>query len=128
MNVEAIRRLCMTMPHATEQVQWGADLIFKVSGKMFAGVCLEPPHRLSFKCSPERFAEVTETEGIIPAPYMAKHKWVSILSDEALASVKLPALIRESYELVFAKLPKKRQAELRTDGRTTKKQSAAIST
>ena len=127
MNVEAIRKLCMAMPHATEQVQWGADLIFKVGGKMFAGVCLEPPHRLSFKCSPERFAELTETEGIIPAPYMAKHGWLSIVSDEALSSVKLPELIAASYELVFSKLPKKKQTELRSATKQSKS-SRAIKT
>ena len=33
---------------------------------------LEPPHQLGFTCTPETFAELTEREGIIPAPYLAR--------------------------------------------------------
>jgi predicted DNA-binding protein (MmcQ/YjbR family) len=54
MDVEWVRRYCMSMPHATETVQWGADLVFKIGGKMFAVTVLEPAKVwLSFKCAPE---------------------------------------------------------------------------
>ena len=36
MNVDWLRELCLSFPHATEQIQWGSDLLFKVGGKMFA--------------------------------------------------------------------------------------------
>jgi predicted DNA-binding protein (MmcQ/YjbR family) len=36
MNLERLREHCLGFPGATEQVQWGADLVFKVGGKMFA--------------------------------------------------------------------------------------------
>src|SRR5450759_4324763 len=76
MNVEWIRRYCMSLPHTTETVQWGYDLVFKIGGKMYAVAPLEPaPVVLSFKCSPENFAELTERPGIIPAPYMARAQW-----------------------------------------------------
>ena len=64
MNIEWVRRFCMSLPHTTETVQWGADLVFKVGGKMYAVVALEPaPVCMSFKCSPEDFAELTEQIG-----------------------------------------------------------------
>lgn len=102
------------VPHATEQVQWGNDLVFKVAGKMFAAAPLEPaPVFVSFKCTPEMFAELTERPGIKPAAYAARYHWVSLESEDALPVQEIKALLRQSYDLVFAKLPKKVQAALR---------------
>jgi predicted DNA-binding protein (MmcQ/YjbR family) len=103
----------MGFPHATEQVQWGADLVFKIGGRMFAVAALEPaPVCLSFKCTPEDFAELTERPGVTPAPYLARARWVALESEDALPAAEIKKLLRKSYELVFAKLPKKSQKEL----------------
>ena len=32
--------------------------------------------RLSFKCTPEMFAELIEREDIHPSPYVGRYKWV----------------------------------------------------
>src|SRR5260370_8777762 len=105
MNVESIRRYCMSFPHATETVQWGDDLVFKIPGKMFAIVVLRPPHHLAFKCAPDKFFELTEREGIIPAPYMARSQWVSVQQQDALKPAELTDLIRISYDMSKARLP-----------------------
>jgi predicted DNA-binding protein (MmcQ/YjbR family) len=108
MNVDWLRQLCLSFPGATEQIQWGYDLLFKVGGKMFAVTPLEPaPVWLSFKASPENFAELTERLNIIPAPYLARAQWVAIETSDALPPKELAGLLRESYEMVFLKLPKK---------------------
>ena len=113
MGVDWIRKHCMSLPHTTETVQWGNDLVFKIGGKMYAVTCLEPaPVFLSFKCTPEDFADLTERPGIIPAPYMARAQWVALESDEALSAAEIKRYLKRSYELVFAKLTKKLQAEL----------------
>jgi predicted DNA-binding protein (MmcQ/YjbR family) len=112
-DIEWVRELCLSFPNATEQVTWGADLTFRVSGKIFAVTVLEPAKVwLSFKCSAENFAELTERDGIIPAPYLARAQWVALESKEALRKDELAALLRESYDLVFARLPKKTQQAL----------------
>lgn len=114
MNIELTREHCMSLPHATENVQWGADLCFKIGGKMFAVMCLEPSTNvLSFKCTPESFVELQEIEGIVPAPYMARAQWVSLQRWDALRDDELRELLRTAYELIFAKLKKKQQEELR---------------
>jgi predicted DNA-binding protein (MmcQ/YjbR family) len=114
MNVEWIRRYCMSLPHTTETVQWGYDLVFKIGGKMYAVAPLEPaPVVLSFKCSPESFAELTERPAIVPAPYMARAQWVALQNEDALTAAELKRLLRQAYDLVFAKLTKKTQATLR---------------
>jgi predicted DNA-binding protein (MmcQ/YjbR family) len=113
MNVEWVRELCMSFPHATEKVSWGHDLTFRVNEKIFAVTVLEPaPVWLSFKCTPETFAELTERIGIIPAPYMARAKWVALETKEVLPTDELTRLLRESYDLVFSKLPRKTQEQL----------------
>jgi len=108
MNVDWLREVCLAFPGATEQIQWGSDLLFKVGGKMFAVTPLEPaPVCLSFKASPETFAELTERPNIVPAPYLARAQWVALETRDALPAQELARLLRESYEMVFAKLPRK---------------------
>src|ERR1700687_3701317 len=115
-DIDWVRNLCLSFPHATEQVTWGVDLTFRISGKIFAVTVLEPAKVwLSFKCSAENFAELTERAGIIPAPYMARAQWVALETKDALPKEELAALIRVSYDLVFAKLPRRtREALLQT--------------
>jgi predicted DNA-binding protein (MmcQ/YjbR family) len=113
MDIEWLRKTCLAFPYATEQIQWGNDLVFKVAGKMFAVAPLEPaPVCLSFKCSDESFADLTERPKIIPAPYMARAKWVALETPDAVSRTELSELLRTSYDLVFARLPKRVQAEL----------------
>lgn len=108
MDASWVRDVCLSFPAVTEHVIWGSDLTFKVGGKMFAHTVLEPaPVWLSFKASPEKFFDLTERADIIPAPYLARAKWVALETREAVAAEELAALLRESYELVVAKLPKK---------------------
>ena len=112
MNIDSIRNYCLSLPHATEDIQWGNDLLFRISGKIFAAMSLDPPHSLSFKCTPEKFDELIEFEGIIPAPYTARNKWVMLERLDALNDSEIKRLIKNSYEMIFAKLTKKAQAEL----------------
>ena len=114
MNIEWVRKFCLSLPHTTEEVLWGNDLVFKIGGKMYAVVVLEPgPLCMSFKCTPEEFADLVERPGIIPAPYSARHHWVALESEDALPRAEIKRLVRTAYDLVMAKLPRKKQAELR---------------
>jgi predicted DNA-binding protein (MmcQ/YjbR family) len=117
MDIDWLRQICLAFRGVTEQIQWGNDLLFKVGGKMFAIAPLEPaPVCLTFKCSDESFAELTERPRIIPAPYLARAKWVALESPDAMTRGELSELLRTSYELVFAKLPKRAQEELKSAG------------
>jgi predicted DNA-binding protein (MmcQ/YjbR family) len=109
-TLETLRRICVALPGVTEDVKWGHDLCFCVGGKMFVVVNLDPPHQVAFKCTPDTFAELTEREGVIPAPYMARNMWVQEQElGETLERRELEPLIKASYELVVAKLPKTRR-------------------
>jgi predicted DNA-binding protein (MmcQ/YjbR family) len=130
MDIDWIRNLCLSFPQTTEKIQWGEVLVFKVAGKIHALTVLQPAKTwLTFKVSSENFAELTERPGIIPAPYLARAKWVALETKDALSPDELTLLLRESYEMVVAKLPKKTRESLASGKnparRTAAKKSAA---
>ena len=119
MHADELRKHVLTFPGATEHQIWGNDLTFKVGNKMFAHTVLEMAHVwLSFKTSDEKFAELLERQDVIPAPYLARAKWVALETREAIPPNELRELLREAYDLVVAKLPKKIQAGLTAKSKT----------
>jgi predicted DNA-binding protein (MmcQ/YjbR family) len=113
MNVDAIRELCLGLPRATENLQWGDELCFKIANKIFVMLGLDNP-RLCFKCSPEKFAELIEREDIRPAPYVGRYKWVMLDRLDAVAWNELEELIQQSYQMVAAKAPAKKVKKKKT--------------
>ena len=114
MDHESVRSFCLSLPHVTEDIQWEKDLLFRIGNKMFTVLALDDStdHVMSFKCTPEVFAELTERSGIVPAPYVARYHWVALESFDALKSAELKNLIKNSYEMVRAKLPAKLRGQL----------------
>jgi predicted DNA-binding protein (MmcQ/YjbR family) len=126
MDLDRIRAICLSLPGATEQIQWGDNLVFKVASKIFVIATLAAGGSFSLKCPQETFYELTELPGISPAPYLARAHWVLI--DPAACRLRpgeVERLLRQSYDLVVAKLPKKTQAALQS---LRKKTSARAST
>ncbi|HKO61896.1 MAG TPA: MmcQ/YjbR family DNA-binding protein [Pyrinomonadaceae bacterium] len=125
MDIESVRKFCLSLPHVDEKVQWENDLLFRIGGKMFAVVALEPSHGvlMSFKCTPEKFAELVEHEGIIPAPYVARYHWVAFERFDALPDRDVKELLTKAYELVRDKLPRKIKDSLKTPKSQPKKRS-----
>jgi predicted DNA-binding protein (MmcQ/YjbR family) len=122
MSLEWVRQHCLALPHVTEHIPWGEHLVYKIGGKMFASSALSPESlRMSFKCAPEEFAELIERPGIVPAPFSARMFWVALETEEALPRTEIKRLLIQAYQLVFARLPKKTQAEL---AKPVKKNSA----
>ena len=111
MNVDFIRRLCLSFPQAKETLQCGETLCFKVRGKIFGMLSLDSvPPSLCLKCTSEKFTELLECEGIAPAPYVGRYKWALLERLDVLPAGDLEGLVRQSYDLVEAKAPKRRLA------------------
>jgi predicted DNA-binding protein (MmcQ/YjbR family) len=106
MNIEDIRSFCLTLPGVTEDIKWGHDLCFCIAKKMFCVTSLQEPLTISFKVTDEEFDEVSNSEGFVPAPYVARYKWVLLENPDKVGKKKLLAYITQSYELVKRKLPK----------------------
>jgi predicted DNA-binding protein (MmcQ/YjbR family) len=112
MDIESLRAFCLNLPAVTEDVKWGNDLCFSIGGKMFCVSSLEPPLRVSFKVLDEEFDELSTRDGFMPAPYMARAKWVSVTNPSVLKTKEWQSLVKQSYELVKAKLTIKLRKEL----------------
>ncbi len=124
MDIESVRKFCLSLPHVTEDVQWKTDLLFRIGKKMFAVAALDPAsdHRMSFKCTPEMFAELTERDGIVPAPYVARYHWVALERFDVLPEPELKELLKNAYQLILEKLPKNIRAGLTAARTNTKSQ------
>lgn len=107
MNIEILRSLCKKLPHVTEDIKWGHDLCFLIAGKMFCVAGLEIPLMVSLKVKEEEFEELSSSPGIIPAPYMARYKWIQVQDAERFSLQQWEYYISQSYQMVKDKLPKK---------------------
>jgi predicted DNA-binding protein (MmcQ/YjbR family) len=119
MDAESLREYLLGLPHVVETMQWGANLVFwvgdkAVGGRMFALINLDDDHRgvLSFAAGPERFAELLENDGVIPAPYLARAHWVSLQHWQVFRSSELQELLESGRRLVYEKLPKRTKTAL----------------
>jgi predicted DNA-binding protein (MmcQ/YjbR family) len=113
MTHDMIRDITSRLPHVTEDIKWGNDLCFCIAEKMFCVTGLETPVKVALKVTDEEFEELIERTGFIPAPYMARNKWVLIDSSSKISKKELSHFIQQSYNLVKAKLPKKLQEKLK---------------
>ena len=107
MNASEVQKFCKTLKGTTQDIKWKNDLCYLVGGKMYCVHNLKGQLSISFKTTPEEFGELIERDGIIPAPYVAKHHWVLVENPDALRKKEWEYFISQSYTLVFDKLPKK---------------------
>ena len=112
MDIEWLRKFCLSLPATSEDIKWGNDLCFLVAGKMFCVAGLEQPLKVVFKVTDEEFEELSNSDGIIPAPYMARNKWVLVQKTGRLSKKEWETYIRQSYTIIKNKLPKKLLKEL----------------
>ena len=112
MNIDFLQELCSKWPGVTTDVKWGNDFVFSVAEKMFCVTSLEPPAKISFKVNDEEFEELSAREGFMPAPYMARNKWVLVTHPGKLTKKEWEHYVKQSYELVKSRLSKKMQDTL----------------
>ncbi len=115
MSIDFLRAFCSTLPAVTEDIKWGHDLCFCVGSKMFCVTGLEPPFTASFKVSDDEFEEMSNQDGMEPAPYMARHKWILVTKPSVLKKKEWEHHLRQSYEMVRDKLPKKLRKDLKLE-------------
>lgn len=109
MRLDQLKKFALSFPQTTAVKQWGDCLVFKVAGKVFFLISLDGEiiDGVVFKCTPEEFESLTETDGIAQAPYFAKRLWVRVSDLDAMPAKELQNRIKLSYDRVVAKLPRK---------------------
>lgn len=131
-DVESVRKFLLSLPHVEETVQWGNNLVFwvgdkAIGGKMFAVVNLDRDHHgfMSFSAGPERYHELLETEGTIPAPYMARIFWIAVERYDVFPASELKELLRNAHLITFNKLTRRTREALALPAAERKKLVAA---
>ena len=108
-------QFCAGLKAATHVVQWGGASVWKVGGKIFA-ICAAwgagDHQKIGFKCSDLSFTLLCEQDGIVPAPYLARAKWVQLADPDALSEGDIRRYIEHAHTLVAAKLTKAKRGEL----------------
>jgi predicted DNA-binding protein (MmcQ/YjbR family) len=114
MNLSAIQKFCASLPQAKAEIKWEIDHVFTIGAKMFAVAYAnrEGEVHVGFKVDDDLFLQFTDRPGFMPAPYLARAKWVRVTDLKAVNDTEMKALLRRSYELVCAKLTRKIQGEL----------------
>jgi predicted DNA-binding protein (MmcQ/YjbR family) len=107
MNLELLEKMCGKLKGTTKDIKWENDLCFLVGEKMYCVAGLEPPLTVSLKVLPEEFIDLTNRDGIIPAPYLARYKWILVKDMNALSKKEWQYNINQSYNLIFSKLSSK---------------------
>lgn len=111
MSPEAFDAACRALRGATMDVQWGDSHVYKVGGKMFA-VRSPSGGGVSFKVSDIAFEALTESGRAIPAPYLARARWVRFADLARLDVAEVTDWLKSAHALVGAKLTRKARAEL----------------
>jgi len=119
MDNERIRAFCLGLPHVTETLNWGHHLVYwvgnrEIGGKMFAMTDLDGTGAgvLWFHCGAERFHGLLETEGIAPAPHLARAFWVALERWNVLRPHAIEDELARAHALIYEKLPKRTKTVL----------------
>lgn len=129
MDVERARAFLLSLPHAVETMQWGDNLVYwvgdkAIGGKMFALIDLGggvSKGVAMYSAGPERYAELVEREGLIPAPYMARIHWVAAEQWSALRNSEWEDELRAAHEITYNKMPKRTREVLALPGKQQQK-------
>ncbi len=107
MDIEDIRNICLALPGVTEDIKWENDLCFLIAEKMFCVVNLTGELNVTFKVPDDDFERWISSDGVHPAPYLARAKWIQVTDLQNADAAEIKNAIVQSYELIKAKLPKK---------------------
>jgi predicted DNA-binding protein (MmcQ/YjbR family) len=113
MTIEELRNICKKFKGVTEDIKWEDHLCFNIGGKMFLVTAPESvPVSASFKVSDEEFDQVSSWPGFMPAPYLARYKWVHVDDINRMSKKQWENYAKQAYELIKSKLPAKIKKEI----------------
>lgn len=114
MDIIEYREYCLSLPEATECTPFDEDtLVFKVMGKMFSYAGMADFRWFNVKCDPDLAVELRERhEEVLPGFHASKIHWNTVRVDGNLTDAFIKEQIRNSYDLVAAKLPRALKEQL----------------
>jgi predicted DNA-binding protein (MmcQ/YjbR family) len=115
MNLEIIREYCLRKKGVTEDFPFDEEtLVFRVMGKIFLLVGIDPAEFINLKADPETAIEWREQyEGVRPGYHMNKKHWNSVYLDGSVPDKAVLAMIDHSYDLIVQSLKKADREKLK---------------
>ena len=113
MDVERARAFLLKLPHVVETVQWGNNLVFwvgdkAVGGKMFVLIDLDGGKAaVSYAAGAERYGELMEIDGMLPAPYFARIFWAAAEDWRVHRDLDWERELAAAHEITLRKLAPK---------------------
>lgn len=116
MNVEEFREHCLSIKGSVESIslQVRNILVFKVMGKIFVYIPLEPEDvifKVYLKCDPDKSVELREKYNGVNPDYFKTLLWNWITLESDVPDELIKELVNHSVDEVIQKLPKKKRAE-----------------
>ncbi len=116
MNIEALRECCIAVKGSSESCPFldNTVLVFKVMGKMFAYIALEPKDgifKVCLKCNPEKSTMLREQYHGITETDFKTWLWNTVYLESDVPDPLIKDLIHHSVDEVVKKLPKGKQQE-----------------
>ncbi|MBL7960478.1 MmcQ/YjbR family DNA-binding protein, partial [bacterium] len=88
-------------------------LVFRVMGKIFLLVGIDPAEFINLKADPEKAIEWRELyDGVRPGYHMNKKHWNSVYLDGSVPDKEILSMIDHSYELIVQSLKKAEKEKL----------------
>jgi predicted DNA-binding protein (MmcQ/YjbR family) len=118
-TLDEIIEFCESLPHAKQDMPFGINVLtYKIGGKIFIFIGLDAqPISVSLKNNPEKIVQLKEQYSCVyDGPYLNKQHWMAIDTDQELPNTEILKLVKESYQLIYSKLPKKIRTELEGGG------------
>ncbi|MBC7425528.1 MAG: MmcQ/YjbR family DNA-binding protein [Bacteroidia bacterium] len=108
MTIEDLQKICSKLKGVKEDIKWDDHLCFNVGDKIFLITAPDAiPVTATFKVGDEDFEEITSKEGFSPAKYLSRYKWVFVDDINRISKKDWERFIKQSYDLVFERLPVK---------------------
>jgi predicted DNA-binding protein (MmcQ/YjbR family) len=100
--------LCLALPGAWPDAPWGDRTVAKVGARPGRVFAFPGDESVALKGRPEDLLELrgAYADTVLDAPYLSKKHWVRVVLDGRVPDDELRQLVRTSYDLVVARLPR----------------------
>lgn len=116
MDIIEFREFCLSLPLAQETTPFDEDtLVYKIGGKMFAYAGMADFRLFNVKADSLQIPSLMDSYPEIGNPvHMARGHWISVDASGDLPDSFARGLIKDSFRLVIAGMPKKQRTEILT--------------
>jgi predicted DNA-binding protein (MmcQ/YjbR family) len=115
-TTDEVIRCCEALPGSVEYYPFGEQpVVYKVGEKMFALLMMDDdPPTVSLKLPPEEGLALRAQypEKVLPGYHLNKRHWNTVVLDGSLDDGEVLGLVRQSYDLIVAALPRRLRSEI----------------